>query len=221
MIFHQFINPIQYLDYIKFQDQTRKKKRESILFLEHPPTITAGTTSHQENLLVERDFLKIKGINFHEIQRGGDFTAHELGQLVVYFHLNLELRHLSIGDFLRQMQNLLIESVFSVWGIELEMNRESPGLYLKSQPEQKIVSLGVYFKQFFTSFGFALNLSNDCSVFQFINPCGLNSQNMKSLTMIGADPSLRQLFINDYSSAWMELLVKKYPAPNPKTVRWF
>jgi len=220
MIFHQFKQPVNYLDYINFQDTSRKKKRESILFLEHPPTITSGSSATPSNLLISEEILHEKGVGYYEIQRGGDFTGHELGQLVVYFHLNLNARNLSIGNFLREMQEILIQSIYKIWEIELILDKESPGLYLKSIPEWKIVSLGVYFKQFFTSFGFAMNLSNDCSVFQFINPCGMKSENMKSLVMIGADPSLRQNFIDLYSESWMELLSKKYPAPNSKSYRW-
>lgn len=220
MIFHQFTKPVSYLDYINFQDTSRKKKRESTLFLEHEPTITSGSTAISSNLLVNPGILQEKGIHFYEIQRGGDFTAHELGQLVVYFHLDLAARNLSIGNFLREMQEILIFSVYEVWGLALIMDKENPGLYLKSRPEWKIVSLGIYFKQFFTSFGFALNLSNQCSVFQYINPCGLKSENMKSIFMLGADPSLRQKFIDHFSEAWMNFLLKKYPSPISNKVRW-
>ncbi len=220
MIFHQFSQPIQYLDYNKFQENSRKKRVESIFFLEHPATITAGINSLEKNLLATTSVLSEKKIEFLEIPRGGDYTAHELGQLVVYFHIDLEARGMKIADFLREMQENLVDSVHSIWKISLVEDRAKPGLYWEKDPSLKIVSIGVYFKRFFTSFGFAMNLSNSCETFQYINPCGMKSENIKSLKMLGAEPGLKKEFIQCYSRAWKEILEKKYPAPNSKKVRW-
>jgi lipoyl(octanoyl) transferase len=127
---------------------------------------------------------------------------------------------LRIADFLEEMQRVLVDSVFTIWNIPLIADKTQPGLYWEKDPNLKLVSIGVYFKRFFTSFGFAMNLSNSCETFQFINPCGMKSENIKSLEMLGADPRLKKEFIQCYSSAWLEILEKKYPAPNSKKVRW-
>jgi lipoyl(octanoyl) transferase len=220
MIFHSFSHPIPYLDYLRFQERSRKKKRESILFCEHPATITAGINAKPENLLFSPELLEKEGVKYLPVARGGDYTGHEEGQLVVYFHLDLADRSMSVGDFLREIQNSALQATYSVWGIALQEKTENPGLYWSENPDQKILSLGVYFKSFFTSFGFSFNLSNSGRVFHYINPCGLKSQNMTSLAEIGADPSRKEEFIKYLVEYWMVVLTKKYPAKNGKTLRW-
>lgn len=220
MIFHSFQKPIPYLDYLAFQERSRKKRRESLLFLEHPPTITAGVNSKSENLLYPVEFLRPEGVDYIPVSRGGDHTGHEPGQLVVYLHTDLGVRGMGVGDFLREIQTGVIETVDRIWGISLVENRTSPGLYWAENPQKKVVSLGVYFKSFFTSFGFALNLDNSCKIFRYIHPCGIGSDNMMPLNRIGADPARRAEFIRSYAEFWRDCLTKKYPAKNGKNLRW-
>ncbi|WCL50532.1 lipoyl protein ligase domain-containing protein [Leptospira sp. GIMC2001] len=221
MIFHNFHKPVTYLDYLQFQERSRKKKLESMLFLQHPMTITSGVSSKDVNLLISPDKLLSMGVDFIQTTRGGDFTGHEIGQIVTYFHINLADRKMEVGKFLAEMQTSLIEITKNIWNIELISDPQNPGLYLKSNPEKKAASLGVYFKSFFTSFGFALNLSNSGKIFQYINPCGINSNRMVSLADCGADPSLRDSFIRAYGDYWIQHVLKKYPAKNQETHRWF
>ncbi|EMO25708.1 hypothetical protein LEP1GSC170_0758 [Leptospira interrogans serovar Bataviae str. HAI135] len=86
----EFREKIPYLRYLEMQDKLRKFRRECILFLEHAPTITGGINYNPENLLVKPEFLESMGIQIHWTQRGGDFTAHEPGQLVLYSHVDLK-----------------------------------------------------------------------------------------------------------------------------------
>lgn len=86
----EFRKKIPYLRYLEMQEKLRKFRRECILFLEHASTITRGINYNPENLLLGREFLESQGIQVHFIQRGGDFTAHEPGQLVIYSHVDLK-----------------------------------------------------------------------------------------------------------------------------------
>lgn len=155
---------------------------ENILFLEHFPVITAGINSKKENLLVSESLLKEKKIDFEEIQRGGDFTAHEPGQLVIYAHIDLKKRNWGIDFFLKSFQDSVSDAVLSVSGVSLFCDPKRPGLYLSKNPDKKIVSIGVYFKSFFTSFGAAVNLNNSLEIFRNINPCGISAENMSSVS---------------------------------------
>jgi lipoyl(octanoyl) transferase len=220
MLFHKFSHPIEYLDYLNFQERSRKKKRESILFLEHPSTITAGSSAKSENLLISPELLEKENITYLSVARGGDHTGHEEGQLVVYFHIDLIARGMKLGDFLREIQESAKLGILKVWGISVQENRESPGLYWSEKPSKKILSLGVYFKSFFTSYGFALNLSNSGKIFNFINPCGMKAEDMISIAELGSDPLGREEFIRFIADYWMNILTKKYPAKNGKTLRW-
>lgn len=181
------------------------------MFLEHPPTITAGVNSQGKNLLFPAEVLQRAGVEYLPVARGGDHTGHEPGQLVVYFHIDLTKRKMGVGDFLGALQASTAELVDKTWGISLVSDRERPGLYWEDNPEKKIVSLGVYFKSFFTSFGMALNLSNSGEVFRYINPCGIQADSMQSLSGLGADAGLREEFIHLFIDNWKNLLEKKYP----------
>ncbi len=159
------------------------QRKESILFLEHKPCLTAGVGAKAENLLLDEGSLHSLGVEFHQVQRGGDYTAHEPGQIVGYLQIDLRKREKSLGEYLSFLTFAIRNAVFEIWGIELIENRASPGLYLASDPAKKMVSLGVYAKSFFTSFGFALNGVNNLQTFQYIHPCGGRAADVVNLQM--------------------------------------
>jgi len=155
------------------------------LFLEHSPSLTGGVGAKAENLLVTEESLASVGVELIRIQRGGDFTAHEPGQIVGYPQIDLKKREIRLGDYLQAMTFAIRNAVLEIWKLELVENRNAPGLYLADAPDKKMVSMGVYAKSYFTSFGFALNGVNDLSTFRLINPCGISAGNMVSLKDLG------------------------------------
>lgn len=199
---------VPYSRYLQFQEKSRKLRRESLLFLEHPPTLTAGTNFKQENLLLPEDKLHQKGIPIYHVRRGGDFTAHEPGQMVIYPHMDLQKRDLSVTEFIHFFRNSLAESLWKVWEISVIDRKDSPGLYLKDHPEKKLVSFGIYFKSFFTSFGAAINIENSLETFSWINPCGGKKENMVSIQSIGKDPKLKNRFLELLSHQLMMGYIK-------------
>ncbi|EMO46481.1 lipoyl(octanoyl) transferase LipB [Leptospira santarosai] len=192
----EFRKKIPYLRYLELQEKLRKFRKECILFLEHTPTITGGINYNPKNLLFGREFLESRGISIHWTQRGGDFTAHEPGQLVVYAHVDLKKRNLSIRLYLENLLRSVIDSARATWGLNLITDSSSPGLYLESNPSKKICSIGVNFKSFFTSHGIAFNLNNDFAAFRCINPCGRNWTDMTSVEKLGLDFTKRNEFIS-------------------------
>lgn len=203
--------PVPYERYILFQEKARAKRKENILFLEHPPTITAGINYNIGNLLQNPEFLSKNGIALHYIRRGGDFTAHEPGQIVTYFHIDLKGRGLTITNFLDAALSSAMEAVKIVWNLDLIRRSDLPGLYLSTDPERKILSIGVLFKSWFTSYGIALNVSNDFSAFRCIHPCGGDWRNMVSIAKLGLDSSSekRRHWISEFQRIIQEKLLRE------------
>ena len=186
--------------YLAFQNDMRIRRKEIIVIMEHVPVITAGINYNKENLLVSAEFLQKQGIEFMELKRGGDLTAHESGQLCIYPHLDLKKRGLKISDY----SNLLLESVRlavkDTWGLATVADKKKPGLYLEHAPEKKLVSIGLDCKGYFSSFGVAVNLANSKDVFRLIRPCGEEAENIVTLKMLGYDAARENEFIQGFNT---------------------
>ncbi len=191
-----------------FQKRSRQRRRESILCLGHPPTITAGTDSRVENLLVPETVLSQKGIDYCRIPRGGDHTGHEPGQIVIYLHLDLRKRNLSVGTFLEAVLRFCVSAIWDLWKIELIASKQRPGLYSKENPSRKVVSIGMYLKSYFTSFGIAINYENSMEIFRYIHPCGISAQDMVNLVKLGAPSGESHSFFRLYCGYWKDFFQK-------------
>lgn len=203
MYYSKKLYSVPYQKYRHLQTKLRLKRKESVLFLEHLPVITAGKSFDKKNLLVTENYLKEQNIEFLEVERGGDLTAHEKGQLVIYLHIDLLKRNMTISEYLKILNDVLIQSIYQTWNLEVYSQSQKPGLYLSNDPEKKILSQGVYFKSNFTSFGVALNISNDLKVFQLIHPCGANAKNIISIKSLGLDTYIEKDFISLFKNKFI------------------
>jgi lipoyl(octanoyl) transferase len=90
---------------------------DTLLLLEHPPVITLGRNASRANVLVSDEWLASRGVELHEVNRGGDVTYHGPGQLVGYPIVDLREEwpgkrgpHLGPVDFVRMLEEVLIRT---------------------------------------------------------------------------------------------------------------
>src|SRR5215212_4065334 len=65
--------------------------QDVLLLVEHPPVVTLGRSSKQKNLISSPEFLRSRGVELFEVERGGDATFHGPGQLVGYPIIDLNV----------------------------------------------------------------------------------------------------------------------------------
>lgn len=159
--------------------KARQEERagDTLILVQHPPTITFGRGAHEENLLVGSDVLKKEGIELFVTDRGGDVTFHGPGQSVGYPVMSLKKLGLSVSQYMRQLEDVIVRTLADV-GIIAETRHRTIGVWVG---EKKIASLGIRVSRGVTSHGFALNVTNDLEPFQFINPCGMKGLKVTSV----------------------------------------
>ena len=161
-----------------------------LLLLEHPPVITLGRNAHRSNVIVSDAFLASRGVELHEINRGGDVTYHGPGQLVGYPIVDLRGDfpgktgpHLGVVDYVRLMEEVLIGACGG-FGVMTQRIAGRTGVWTLpggSISARKIAAIGVHISQGVTSHGFALNVTTDLREFEWIVPCGIADAEVTSL----------------------------------------
>ena len=81
-----------------------------LLLLEHNNVITIGRTGDSNNLLLNSNELKEKGIEFFETDRGGDVTFHGKGQLIGYPIIRLQDPK-KVIPFVRSLEETIIKTL--------------------------------------------------------------------------------------------------------------
>ena len=157
----------------------------TLFLLEHPPVLTLGRNASRANILASDEFLAYRGVEVHEINRGGDVTYHGPGQLVGYpiFDLRSFTPRLGAVDFVRHMEEALIRTCgdFAVPTTRVSGRTGVWTLPGGSIQEKKIAAIGVHIARGITSHGFALNVNPDLRDFELIVPCGISDRAVTSL----------------------------------------
>jgi len=148
-----------------------------LLLLEHPPTITLGRSGKLNHLLIRQEELKARGIEFQNVDRGGDITFHGPGQLVGYPLLSLRKHERDVREYMRRIEESLIQ-LLARYGIEAEREAGFTGVWTA---KGKIAAMGVHISRWITRHGFALNVNTDLSFYDLIVPCGIADRGVTSI----------------------------------------
>lgn len=166
----------------------RGERPDTLLLLEHPPVVTLGRSARAEHLLVPREALAARGVEVHEVARGGDVTWHAPGQLVGYPIVDLAARGArDVHAYLRALEATLGRALETL-GVPWRRVPGRTGVFVGGAearaavvPARKIASIGVGVRGWVTTHGFALNVDIDLAGFGAIVPCGLRDVEMTSV----------------------------------------
>ncbi|MGO8671930.1 MAG: lipoyl(octanoyl) transferase LipB [Capsulimonadaceae bacterium] len=177
--------PVPYLEALVWQQDihaavTAGRTSETLIVLEHPPTITLGRGSAPTDLLRTEDDLRAAGILVVEVDRGGEITYHAPGQLVGYPILDLARHGQDLHAYLRGVEEALIRAL-ARFEIESERVAGRTGVWTGGN---KIAAIGIKARRWVTMHGFALNIDNDLTPFtRDIVPCGIRDRGVTSVTL--------------------------------------
>ena len=161
---------------------------DSLILLEHPPTITTGRKGNTGNLLVRKEYLEKHGTSFIHASRGGDITFHGPGQIVGYPILNLKNHEMDIRKHLRNIEEVIIRTLGD-FGIEGRRIDGVTGVWVK---RSKIASIGIAIRKWVTYHGFALNVSTNLDYFELILSCGITDVRITSIrSWLGNEENVR------------------------------
>jgi lipoyl(octanoyl) transferase len=158
--------------------------RELIWLLEHPPTVTGGTSADPAELV---DPARFPVVN---VGRGGRYTYHGPGQRVGYVLLDLDQRGRDVRRFVAALELWLIAALGRL-DVAARTEPGRIGIWVDdpSLGEAKIGAIGVRVRRWVTFHGFALNRDPDLSHFAAIVPCGLAEYPVTSLEKLGRSVS--------------------------------
>jgi lipoyl(octanoyl) transferase len=141
---------------------------DTILLLEHPPTITTGRRTDPAELHVPPG----AEVEVVETDRGGKSTFHGPGQLVCYPILDLTRHGQDVKRYCRELEEALLLTLAKV-GVVGERIEGLTGVWV-TRPPRKIASIGIHISKWVTTHGYALNVDLDPAPFtQWITACGL------------------------------------------------
>ena len=164
---------------------------ERLLLVEHLPVITFGRRAEAaaKNLIASRERLAEMGVEVVESDRGGDITFHGPGQLVVYPIVRLNEHGLSVGGYVRRLEEVVIAALSDL-AVSAKKD-EAIGIWVEGK---KICALGVRIKRGVSLHGVALNVSTELKYFNLIVPCGLAGKGVTSLEkVLGKAPSMEKV----------------------------
>ena len=143
---------------------------DTILLLEHPPTVTTGRRTEESELHIPEG----TEVEVVETDRGGKSTFHGPGQLVCYPIFDLTRHGQDVKRYCRELEEALILTLAKL-GLEGERIDGLTGVWL-TRPPRKIASIGIHIAKWVTTHGYALNVDLDPAPFtQWITACGIEN----------------------------------------------
>lgn len=174
----------------------RDRIPDRLILVEHPPVLTLGRKFQPQHLL---DAGPIPVI---QVERGGDISFHEPGQLVAYPIFKLLGARQDISWFLRGLEEVVIRTL-AQFGLEAGRDPRNTGVWMNGV---KVASIGVALRRWVSWHGLALNIENDLALTRRICPCGFPAELISSLKRQSPHPidpqAVKQALIEEFVQWW-------------------
>jgi lipoyl(octanoyl) transferase len=146
------------------------------------------------------------GVELFEVDRGGQATLHSPGQVVIFPMLDLKAHRLGVKKFV-EMLFTTATRVLSSYDIESSVNWECPGLYTR---RGKIGSCGIRVDRGVVRHGLSVNVTNDLSLFDGLNPCGASNAKLDRVANYSCPSSMEYFsprsFFEDWCREWRTIM---------------
>ena len=169
-----------YLQTKLLQERLDGRITDTLLLLEHLPTITVGKSGKLENILASQAQLVKEGVSLVFVDRGGDVTYHGPGQLVGYPIIDLRERGRDAHQYLHDLEEVLIRTL-NDFSIKSGRDRNHAGVWVRGE---EIAAIGLSLRKWITMHGFALNINTHLAPFSFIKPCGFSNRKATSMSRL-------------------------------------
>lgn len=185
-----YIESMAWFDDIKDFKKNSDKDIEKIFILEHNNVYTAGKSITDSNKKTT-----IHGVPVFYTNRGGLWTWHGRGQIVIYFIYNLHARKLSLHDFMSKIETIIVDEVKkeiqritkkTTDDVNVYSDNEKRGFWVKFSDDKifKFGFIGLRVSNGFVYHGVSINYDNDLAFFDYITPCGLKDVKITSIKEI-------------------------------------
>lgn len=177
---------VDYLDALALQESVRDARQSDdvpdvLLLLEHPSVYTRGRRASAGELPMGEEWYRAQGIEVIDTDRGGKVTYHGPGQLVGYPIVRTD----DVVAHVRTLERALVAALAQEGIAARPRPQDGPdytGVWVQAR---KIASLGVHVARGVTTHGFAVNVDNDLTPFEWVVPCGLDGVCMTSMAVEG------------------------------------
>ena len=160
---------------------------ERIWMVEHPPVITAGTSSDDSDMREPGRFPLVT------TGRGGKLTYHGPGQRVVYPMLDLGARGRDVRAYVAALETWAIAAL-AEFGVAAFPHEAGTGIWVKDGAGlAKIGAIGVRVRRWISFHGLSINVSTDLSHFSAIVPCGIAEHGVTRLADLARGISMDDL----------------------------
>ena len=173
------------------------QNNEKIIIFEHKNIYTCGKSINDN---IENT---INGVKAIKTQRGGLWTWHGKGQVMIYFILNLRKRKMTLTDWFSLIEPVIVKCIEEeiINNIGLSKNELSKilqiyadankrGFWIKNKQTSlvaKIGFIGLRITSGFLTHGISINYNNDLSAFTYIdviNECKTDFKILNNISLL-------------------------------------